>query len=112
VRPYLQSGDIHAIIDKALNNDFKLESMWKVAETAMLSIEPTNANRPTMQEVVCDLKEAIKIEEKAKSLNVSYETFNDNSDQQSLNVMFKPLEVGSNSPTFSNMSKSSTLFPR
>ncbi len=112
MRPYLQSGDIHAIIDKALNNDFKLESMWKVAETAMLSIEPTNANRPTMQEVVCDLKEAIKIEEKAKSLNVSYETFNDNSDQQSLNVMFKPLEVGSNSPTFSNMSKSSTLFPR
>jgi len=112
VRPYLQSGDIHAIIDKALNNDFKLESMWKVAETAMLSIEPTNTNRPTMQEVVFDLKEAIKIEEKAKSLNVSYETFNDSSDQQFPNVMSKPLEVGSNSPTFSNMSKSSTLFRR
>jgi serine/threonine protein kinase len=112
VRPYLQSGDIHAIIDKALNNDFKLESMWKVIETAMLSIEPTNANRPTMQEVVCDLKEAIKIEEKAKSLNVSYDTFDDSSNQQFPNVIFKPLKVGSNSPSFSNMSKSSKLFPR
>ncbi len=112
MRPYLQSGDIHAIIDKALNNNFKLESVWKVAETAMLSIEPTNTNRPTMQEVVCDLKEAIKIEEKVRSLNVSYETSNDNSNQQSPNVMFKQIEVDSNSPTFSNMSKSSTLFPR
>lgn len=112
MRPYLQSGDIHAIIDKALNNNFKLESVWKVAETAMLSIEPTNTNRPTMQEVVCDLKEAIKIEEKVRSLNVSYETSNDNSNQQSPNVMLKQIEVDSNSPTFSNMSKSSTLFPR
>ncbi len=70
MRPYLQSGDIHAIIDKALNNIFKLESVWKVTETTMLSVEPTNTNRPTMQEVVCDLKEAIKIEEKERSLNV------------------------------------------
>jgi hypothetical protein len=112
VRPYLQSGDIHAIIDKALNNDFKLESMWKVAETAMLSIEPTNTNRPTMQEVVSDLKEAIQIEERARSVDVSYETSNDNNNQQFPNVMFKQIEVGSNSTTFSNMSKSSTLFPR
>ncbi len=72
MKPYLQPGDIHAIIDKALNNNFKLESVWKVTERAMLSIEPTNTNWPTMQEVVCDLKEAIKIEEKERSLNVSY----------------------------------------
>lgn len=112
MKPYVQSGDIHAIVDKALNNDFKLESMWRVVETAMLSIKPTNANRPTMQQVVCDLKKAIEIEEKAKSLDVSYETFNDSSNQQFPNVMFKPHEVGSNSPTFSNMPESSTLFPR
>jgi hypothetical protein len=77
--------------------------MWTVLETAMLSIKPTNEFRPTMQQVVCDLKKAIEIEEKAKSLDVSYETFNDSSNQH---------EVGSNSPTFSNMPKSSTLFPR
>ncbi|CAM6003170.1 unnamed protein product, partial [Sphagnum balticum] len=63
-RPYYDSGDIHAIVDKALNNDFKVESMWTVLETAMLSIKPTNEFRPTMQQVVCDLKKAIEIEEK------------------------------------------------
>ncbi len=79
MRPYYESSDIHAIVDKALNNDFKLESMWKVLETAMLSIKHTNLDRPTMEQVVCDLKKAIEIEEKAKSLDVSYETCNDSS---------------------------------
>jgi hypothetical protein len=62
VRPFLQSGILQPIVDQALGNNYNVESMWKVAETAMRSIEPYSANRPTMTEVVCDIREAIEME--------------------------------------------------
>jgi serine/threonine protein kinase len=62
VRPFLQSGILQPIVDQALGNNYNVESMWKVAETAMRSIEPYSVNRPTMTEVVCDIREAIEME--------------------------------------------------
>ncbi|CAM6080159.1 unnamed protein product [Sphagnum tenellum] len=62
VRPFLQSGILQPVVDQALGNNYNVESMWKVAETAMRSIEPYSANRPTMTEVVCDIREAIEMD--------------------------------------------------
>jgi hypothetical protein len=44
--------------------------MWKVADIAMRSVEPYGAHRPTMVQVVADLREAMEIEESVK--NPSY----------------------------------------
>jgi hypothetical protein len=62
VKPHLEAGAIHNIIDKALGDNYKLESIWKVAEIAVMSIQPFGVNRPTMRQVVIDLREAIAME--------------------------------------------------
>jgi hypothetical protein len=62
-KPHLEAGDnIHRVIDKALDNKFNEESVWKVAQTAMRSIHPHGAKRPSMREVVHDLRDAIAME--------------------------------------------------
>lgn len=62
VRPLLSAGNIRDIVDPSLGDNYDLESMWKVAETGMLCVEPKGVNRPTMTEVVRDLRDAIALE--------------------------------------------------
>jgi hypothetical protein len=45
--------------------------MWKVAEIAMRSVEPYGAHRPTMMQVVADLREAMEIEENVNPSNLA-----------------------------------------
>ncbi|CAM6048068.1 unnamed protein product [Sphagnum compactum] len=61
-KPHLEAGDIHSVIDKALDNKFNEESVWKVAQIAMMSIDPHGVNRPSMRQVVRNLREAIAME--------------------------------------------------
>nr|PNR58102.1 hypothetical protein PHYPA_005097 [Physcomitrium patens] len=63
VRPHLQAGNLQEIVDPDLRSDFSLESMWKVIEIAMTSVEPKENHRPNMQEVVQELREAAAIEQ-------------------------------------------------
>jgi len=74
VRSHLQAGVIHPVVDQALGNQFNVESMWKVAEIAMRSVEPYGAHRPTMMQVVADLREAMEIEENANPSNLANPT--------------------------------------
>ncbi|CAM6012137.1 unnamed protein product [Sphagnum balticum] len=71
VKPHLEAGAINNIIDKAMGDNYKLESIWKVAEIAVVSIQPFGANRPTMRQVVSDLREAIAMETSMKSYDGS-----------------------------------------
>jgi len=63
VRPHLQAGNLQEIVDPDLQADFSLESMWKVIEVAMASVEPKESHRPNMQEVVQELREAAVLED-------------------------------------------------
>jgi hypothetical protein len=63
VRPYLQARNLQEIVDPDLQSDFSLDSMWKVIEVAMVSVEPKEGQRPNMQEVVQELREAALMEE-------------------------------------------------
>ncbi|CAK9275841.1 unnamed protein product [Sphagnum jensenii] len=74
VRSHLQAGVIHPIVDQALGNQFNVESMWKVAEIAIRSVEPYSAHRPTMMQVVADLREAMEIEENVNPSNLANPT--------------------------------------
>jgi len=58
-----QHGRIDGLIDRALGDNYNnIESIWKVAEIALRSIEDSEAARPTMQQVVEGLERAIEIE--------------------------------------------------
>jgi serine/threonine protein kinase len=71
VKPHVAAGDINNIIDKAMGDNYKLESIWKVAEIAVMSIQPVGVNRPTMRQVVSDLREAIDTETSTQSYDGS-----------------------------------------
>jgi hypothetical protein len=71
VKPHLEAGAINNIIDKAMGDNYKLESIWKVAEIAVMSIQPFGVNRPTIRQVVSDLREAIEMETSMQSYDGS-----------------------------------------
>ncbi|XP_031487483.1 putative leucine-rich repeat receptor-like protein kinase At2g19210 isoform X1 [Nymphaea colorata] len=62
VLPELMRGDIRSIIDPRLQGQYDINSMWKVAETAMTCTQEKSVIRPIMTEVVAELKEAMDIE--------------------------------------------------
>ncbi|XP_042504118.1 probable LRR receptor-like serine/threonine-protein kinase At1g67720 [Macadamia integrifolia] len=51
-----------SILDPSLAGDIKIESLWRIAEVAILSVEPHGSCRPKMQEIVLAIQDAIKIE--------------------------------------------------
>ncbi|KAE7999157.1 hypothetical protein FH972_003624 [Carpinus fangiana] len=58
----LDKGDIKNIVDTRLSRNFNINSAWKVVEIAMACVSPTSAKRPTMSQVVVELKECLAIE--------------------------------------------------
>ncbi|KAG0561392.1 hypothetical protein KC19_9G061400 [Ceratodon purpureus] len=61
-RPLLAEDDIKAVVDPSLGDKYNEDCMWKVAELGMMCVEPRPFNRPTMAEVVQELREAITLE--------------------------------------------------
>lgn len=60
---HIDNGDIRGIIDPALaEDDYSLQSMWKIAEKALLCVRPHGNMRPSMSEVQKDIQDAIRIE--------------------------------------------------
>ncbi|KAK1290203.1 putative LRR receptor-like serine/threonine-protein kinase [Acorus calamus] len=65
-RSLINKGDITSIIDPSLEN-FKIESVWRIAEVAISSVHPYGASRPRMQEIELAIQDAIKIEKRSKA---------------------------------------------
>ncbi|GLT72856.1 hypothetical protein SLA2020_447550 [Shorea laevis] len=57
-----QTGDIKNIVDPKLRGNFNINSAWKAVEIAMTCVSPTSTKRPTMSEVVAELKECLATE--------------------------------------------------
>ncbi|CAA7044490.1 unnamed protein product [Microthlaspi erraticum] len=55
----LTKGDIKSIIDPNLRGDYDSGSAWKVVELAMSCLNPSSVTRPTMSQVVFELKECL-----------------------------------------------------
>lgn len=70
----IRKGDIASVIDPSLNGAFKIESVWRVAECAVLSVELRGALRPSMQEVEVAIQDAIQIEKGSRNLRDSCST--------------------------------------
>lgn len=63
---HIESGDIQGIIDPALGNDYDLQSMWKIAEKALMCVQPHGHMRPSISEVLKEIQDAIAIEREAE----------------------------------------------
>ncbi|OEL32374.1 putative LRR receptor-like serine/threonine-protein kinase [Dichanthelium oligosanthes] len=61
-RSHIESGNIHAIIDQSLDRGYDLQSVWKIAEVAIMCVKPKGAQRPPIPEVLKEIQDAIAIE--------------------------------------------------
>ncbi|PIA32073.1 hypothetical protein AQUCO_04600024v1 [Aquilegia coerulea] len=59
---HIESGDIQGIIDPSLQNGFDIQSIWKIAEKAMMCVQSHGSIRPSISEVLKDIQDAIVIE--------------------------------------------------
>ncbi|CAL9063615.1 unnamed protein product, partial [Musa banksii] len=68
----LQRGNIDDFIDGRLQGDYDANSVWKVIDLAMRCTTQSGSQRPTMAEVVIQLKESLELEtahDKGESLD-------------------------------------------
>nr|POF19206.1 putative lrr receptor-like serine/threonine-protein kinase [Quercus suber] len=78
----LAKGDIQNIVDPRLGGDLNVNSVWKAVEVAVACVSPTSSRRPTMSQVVAELKESLttelsqKIEGYRVELKDSFEMIN------------------------------------
>ncbi|XP_058093805.1 probable LRR receptor-like serine/threonine-protein kinase At1g67720 isoform X3 [Magnolia sinica] len=68
-RSLVRKGNVTSILDPKLAGNIKIESVWRVIEVAILSVEPNGASRPKMQEIVLAIQDAIRIEKGSQSTN-------------------------------------------
>jgi len=76
----LNRGDITRIMDPNLNGDYNSHSVWRALELAMSCANPSSENRPSMSQVVAELKECLISENSLRSKN------QDMSSQRSLDM--------------------------
>ncbi|GFP83743.1 probable LRR receptor-like serine/threonine-protein kinase at1g67720 [Phtheirospermum japonicum] len=58
---HIESGDIQGIIDPTLR-EYDIQSMWKIAEKALMCVQPHGSMRPSISEVIKEIQDAITIE--------------------------------------------------
>ncbi|KAL5581642.1 hypothetical protein UlMin_014084 [Ulmus minor] len=58
----LGKGEIDKIVDPRLRGDFKINSAWKAVEIAIACLSRASIDRPTMNQVVIELKECLELE--------------------------------------------------
>ncbi|KAL0897390.1 hypothetical protein Bca101_081351 [Brassica carinata] len=64
----LTKGDIDNIMDPNLNGDYDSGSVWKALELAMSCVNPSSSGRPSMSQVVIELKECLVYENSRKGV--------------------------------------------
>ena len=61
VRQRIARGEITDVVDARLRGEYDTNSVWKVTDTAMKCTMPTASQRPTMTQVVIQLKESLQL---------------------------------------------------
>ncbi|XP_060670423.1 probable LRR receptor-like serine/threonine-protein kinase At1g51860 [Ziziphus jujuba] len=85
VNSMLAKGDIKSIVDRRLDGNFDINSVWKSVEIAMACVPLSSTNRPTMSQVVMELRECLAAEQ--NFVGMTHETgFDDFIELASLNT--------------------------
>ncbi|KAJ6323567.1 hypothetical protein OIU76_010967 [Salix suchowensis] len=100
-RALIRQGDVMSIVDPVLIGNVKIESIWRIAEVAIQSVEQHAVSRPRMQEIILAIQEASKIE---KGTHGSQKPRPGSSKAQSSRktLLESFLEIESQSPDLSN----------
>nr|AMM42843.1 LRR-RLK [Vernicia fordii] len=85
---HIESGDIQGIIDPSLNDEYDIQSMWKIAEKALMCVQPHGHMRPSISEVLKEIQDAIVIEREAVTVREG------NSDDMSRTSAHSSLNLG------------------
>ena len=64
----LISGDIRTIMDPNLQGDYDSHSAWRVLDLAMSCANPSSTKRPSMSQVVVELKECLASENSRRNM--------------------------------------------
>ncbi|XP_023521501.1 LRR receptor-like serine/threonine-protein kinase IOS1 [Cucurbita pepo subsp. pepo] len=72
----LAQGDIQSIVDPRLQGQYDTNSVWKTAEVAMACVAANSSRRPTMNDVVAELKDCLAMELSRKLENRSLDSIN------------------------------------
>ncbi|KAL5742865.1 hypothetical protein ACOSP7_029597 [Xanthoceras sorbifolium] len=86
---HIESGDIQGIIDPLLRDEYDIQSMWKIAEKALMCVQPHGHMRPSISDVLKDIQDAILIERETATAREG------NSDDMSRNSIHSSLNMGS-----------------
>ncbi|KAL9399167.1 hypothetical protein Peur_008128 [Populus x canadensis] len=86
---HIESGDIQGIIDPSLCGEYDIQSMWKIAEKALMCVQPHGHMRPSISEVLKEIQDAILIEREVTAAR------EDISDEMSRNSVHSSLNLGS-----------------
>ncbi|KAJ4872565.1 Receptor-like protein kinase [Raphanus sativus] len=69
----LNRGDIVEIMDPNLHKDYDFNSAWRALELAMVCANPSSSKRPTMSQVIHEIKECIVCAKSGMSKNQGLE---------------------------------------
>ncbi|KDP29068.1 hypothetical protein JCGZ_16457 [Jatropha curcas] len=86
---HIESGDIQGIIDPSLRDEYDIQSMWKIAEKALMCVQPHGHMRPSISEVLKEIQDAILIEKESMTVREG------NSDDLSRTSAHSSLNLGS-----------------
>ncbi|CAO2814725.1 unnamed protein product [Amaranthus hypochondriacus] len=72
----LEKGEVRHILDERLQEVENLNSVWRVTDIAMSCVKPTAVERPTMSQIVADLKECLaRVAENGNAARAPNDTF-------------------------------------
>ncbi|KAI3763355.1 hypothetical protein L1987_53810 [Smallanthus sonchifolius] len=72
VKSSIEEGNVETIIDARLEGRFDINTAWTVVETAIACVSPTSIKRPTMNDVVMDLKHCVQAKKTRQTGSVSF----------------------------------------
>ncbi|XP_010426071.1 PREDICTED: probable LRR receptor-like serine/threonine-protein kinase MEE39 isoform X1 [Camelina sativa] len=70
----ITKGDTSQIVDPKLNGNYDTRSVWKALEVAMSCANPSSSKRPTMSQVIINLKECLASENARINRNQNMES--------------------------------------
>ena len=73
-KPFIRASKIEEIVDPGIKGGYHAEAMWRVVEVALQCVEPFSAHRPTMDDIVRELEDALIIENNASEYMKSIES--------------------------------------
>ncbi|PON47846.1 hypothetical protein PanWU01x14_241560 [Parasponia andersonii] len=90
IKLWLSTAETNNIVDQRLRQDTKNNSVWKALELAMACVSPISTKRPTMTQIVVELKQCLEMEI-ARTNNCDLTESNGLYEMVSVNTKLRPL---------------------